>query len=190
MRPSEELERRGRILAALLSTTNKCSLPSSPLPRAFRHQQHSPSPDRLRRPCSCAVARDEKSTRMGEKERERERVDGFSFVGLIFSSFFFCFVFFLTKKKKNHLDSLRLPSSTTLSLSLFLPNHEITQHPTEAFFDSCLPEAPLPPPPSPPSPLTHEDLPPTDTGGGGLLVGETSAAGVLAAQDLPRNGLT
>ena len=65
---------------------------------------------------------------------------------------------------------------------------EITQHPTETFeFSrrccSCLP-------PLPPSLLTHDDRPPTDTGGGGLFVGETSAAGVLAAHDLPRKGRT
>lgn len=132
----------------------------------------------------CRAGREEDAHGEGEKEGETEEERSIFFFPSFWMCFFLSFVFFLFKK---------INSKTSLSLfPLFSPrsyNHEITQHPTETFERWSCCSSSLNPLPAP-SLLTHEDRPPTDTGGGGRLVGETSAAGVLAAHDLPRKGLT
>lgn len=73
----------------------------STLSRLFDISQHSPSPERRLRfaPCSCAVARDERRTRIGRREEESEK-RGRDFCFVVFRLCFFRYVFLYLKKKK------------------------------------------------------------------------------------------
>ena len=105
-------------LNALDRTDTACST----LSRLFDISQHSPSPERrlLFAPCSCAVARDERRTRIGRREEESEE-RGRDFCFVVFRLCFFRFVFLYLKKKKPPLSLfLSLPETPLVRLpSLF-----------------------------------------------------------------------
>jgi hypothetical protein len=107
-------------LNALDRTDTACST----LSRLFDISQHSPSPERRLRfaPCSCAVARDERRTRIGRREEESEK-RGRDFCFVVFRLCFFRYVFLYLKKKKKPISlSFSLPprdSARATSLPFF-----------------------------------------------------------------------
>ena len=101
-------------LNALDRTDTACST----LSRLFDISQHSPSPERrlLFAPCSCAVARDERRTRIGRREEESEK-RGRDFCFVVFRLCFFRSVF-LDKKKTISLSFSLSPRDSARATSL------------------------------------------------------------------------